>query len=575
MTKNKTLWGLGINCFSHDASISLLRNGELVFSCEEERLNREKHSKKFPSLALKKALDFAEISAWDVHYATYFMNPRLEISGNLLHVLKYFPHSLGLLRAQGGGSDLPIFKRIKAQYDLPERLIRDFGFRDDLQFNFVEHHLAHAASAYYPSPFEESAILTWDGRGESITTLMSQGRGLRIEKLQSTKVPHSLGHFYSAMTQYLGFVPFVDEWKVMGMSAYGNADLIKKMNSLIQVDDLGHFALDLSYFGFHVSGAGQWVSQKFIDEFGPARNSKDPLEQRHFDLALGAQKAVESAGVLIAQALERKNISKNLCLTGGVALNVLLNRRILEETSFKNYFIQPVAGDAGTSFGSLLYEYHHTRGHADRWSMTHPFLGPGYSETEIEASLVTAGLKYRRSTEVARETAAAIASNKIVGWFQGRQEIGPRALGHRSIVANPLNPQMKDILNHRVKRREHFRPFAPSVLEEACTTYFEMPKNQKSPYMILSGKVRPEMVGKLPAITHVDQTARVHTVSQVENPKYWELINEFGKITGVPVVLNTSFNENEPIVTTPTEAIQCFLRTEFDFLALGDFIVEK
>jgi len=362
---------------------------------------------------------------------------------------------------------------------------------------------------------------------------------------------------------------------VMGMSAYGGDRYVKDFARLIRFQKDGGYRLNLAYFGFHLQGQSRWVSDRFIATFGPRRGPKDPYEQRHYDVAYALQRIVEEAGVHMARHLYDRTRLPALCLTGGVALNCLMNKRIVEETPFQDVFIQPVANDAGTSLGSALYHYHAVLGRPRRYVFRSPYLGLAFSNAEIEEALRAKDVAYQKVEDITRVTAERIAQGKIVGWFQGRMEAGPRALGHRSIVVDPTDASMKDRLNARVKKREHFRPFAPSVLEERVFDYFKMPKDHLSPYMILVGDVRQEKKEVIPAVTHADGTARVQTVNKEISPKYWRLIAEFERIKGVPVVLNTSFNENEPIVNTPQEAIECFLRTDFDVLAIGDFLVEK
>lgn len=566
------MYGLGINCYSHNSSASLLKNGEILFSAEEERYDRIKYSQKFPRQAILAGLQHCGIEPGEIEYVTYYFKPYLELTKNLTHALTYFPSSLQLFTAKGG-SDLSFLKRQRLQAGLGQTCRDEIGV--NLPVQYIEHHLAHAASVFYPSNFDESAILTWDGRGESDTVLISHGQGHKINKIQSIKTPHSIGHLYSAITAHLGFTPFHDEWKVMGMSAYGSDKYLKKFRQLVTCDDQGHFRIDLSYFSFHFKGASEWTNQKFQNQFGPTRFARDEILQSHFDLAFALQKTTEEIGVKLARFVEKLKLSRNLCMTGGVALNVLLNKKIIEQTDFKDYFIQPVATDAGTSFGSALYYYHHVLNKTDRQPFKTPYLGSQFTDAEIEQEILKRKMTYTKPENKARVTAQAIADNKVVGWFQGRQECGPRALGNRSILANPTRPEMKDLLNARVKRREHFRPFAPSVLEEKCHDYFIMPKSLLSPYMILSGEVKDHIKPLLPAVTHVDGTARVHTVCKATNPEYWDVIHEFGELSGVSVVLNTSFNENEPIVTTPAEALDCFQRTKIDFICIGSFCIEK
>jgi len=565
---------LGLTSYAHESSCALIKDGELKFLVEEERLNREKHTWKYPARAIAQCLHYEGITINDIDHITFFWVPAREITGNIAHVLKYFPSSLNLFRASSGGDALSFMSRVRLMNSVGEEIRRQFGLSRAPAVHYVEHHLAHAASAFFMSGFEEAAILTADGRGEAASTVLSVGRGNRIEKLQEIKVPHSLGHFYAAITDYLGFKPFFDEWKVMGMSAYGKPAYETVFDDMIELTEDG-YCLNLKYFSFHTHGQSRWVSDHIIAMLGPRRGKSEEYDQRHFDVAFGLQKAVEKAGVHLARLLHRKTGLSSLCMTGGVMLNCLMNKRIIEETPFKNVFIQPIASDAGTSMGSALYYYHQVLNRPCHSVFNNVYFGPEFSNEEIEQTLKDKKVVYRRSPAIARETAAHIAQEKIVGWFQGRMEAGPRALGNRSIVVSPLSAAMKDRLNARVKKREHFRPFAPSVQEEKVGDFFRMPKGHLSPYMILIGDVREDKRSVIPAVTHADGTARVHTVSRAVNPRYWELIEEFGKITGVPVVINTSFNENEPIVCTPAEAVDCFLRTEFDVLAIGDFLAVK
>lgn len=567
------LYILGINCYSHEASCSLVKDGEICSLIEEERLNREKHTWKFPKQAIEQCLAMEKIRLEDVDRITFFLDPVKEIRDNIFFIPRYFPQSLNLFISKSGGTSLSILRRIFAMMAIGQKIKEEFSLKRAPKVSFIEHHLGHAASAFFVSGFEESAILTLDGRGESTTTLMSVGRGNKIEKILEIKVPHSLGHFYSAVTDYLGFKPFLDEYKVMGMSAYGKDTYLKDFADVIHLLDDGTFRLNLKYFRFHTHGQRQWVSPDFIKKFGPKRLGPDDYDQRHFDIAYALQKTVEKAGVHIANRLYKLTGISNLCMAGGVVLNVLMNQQIIHQTPFKNIFLQPIANDTGTSFGSALYYYHQKLGMPRKFKFSNIYLGPAYSDDVIRQALAKYNLDFRKCQNIAAETASYIAQGKIVGWFQERMEAGPRALGNRSITVNPMDPNMKDRLNLRVKKREFFRPFAPSILEEKVSEYFEMPKNYKSPHMIMVGHVKPEKRRVIPSVTHVDHTARVHTVSQSDNPRYWQLIHEFEKITGVPVLLNTSFNENEPIVCTPDHAIECFLRTELDVLAIGDYLV--
>jgi carbamoyltransferase len=566
---------LGLSGYAHDASAALLVDGKLVSMVEEERLNREKHTWKFPKNAISSCLKEAKLNIEDIDYFTFFWMPSKELTGNLIHFVKYFPDSVNLLKATSDSQALKFTTRLKSMYNLGQTIKNEFNLSYVPDIQFVEHHLAHAASAFFVSPYEDAAILTMDGRGESTTTLLATGHKNKIKKIKEIKVPHSLGHVYAAITDYLGFRPFSDEWKVMGMSAYGKNIYAKEFNDMIHLLDDGTFRLNLKYFKFHTHGQNQWVSDLFIEKLGPKRNYKDSYDQRHYDIACSFQKVIENAGVHVAKHLYEITKLPNLCMTGGVVLNCLMNKRIVEETPFKEFFFQPIANDAGASLGSSLYFNHQILDKPRNFVFDTVFFGPEFSAEKIEDVLIKAEVEYRRCDNIAKETAPYVAQGKVVGWFQGRMEAGPRALGNRSIIASPVDSSMKDKINKCIKKREHFRPFAPAVLEEKVSEYFKMPKDQLSPYMIMIGDVREDKKDVIPAITHADGTARPQTISRKNNPRYWDLISEFEKLTGVAVIVNTSFNENEPIVCTPQEAVDCFLRTELDVLAIGDFLVEK
>ncbi len=565
---------LGLSSYAHESSCSLIKDGEVCSLFEEERFSREKHTARYPEHAIEQCLSAEGIMINAIDHFTFFWAPKREILGNVSYFLKYFPASLNLFKAPSGG-ELRFFERISLMKNIGQRIARHFNLDKPPKVYFIEHHLSHAASAFFVSKFEEAAILTIDGRGESTSTMFAQGRGNTIEKLREIKIPHSLGHLYAAMTDYLGFYPFFDEWKVMGMSAYGKDIYVKGFEDLVYLLDNGEYRLNLKYFQFHTHGQTQWMSDYFIEKFGPKRAKKAKYTQHHYDIAYALQKIVEKTGVHLANHLYKQTRLPHLCMTGGVILNCLMNKRIIAETPFEDVFIQPIASDAGTSMGSALYYYHQILGQKRNFIFESSYLGNAFSNEEIESVLKEKQVQYHKSENIAKETAAKIADGKIVGWFQGRMEAGPRALGNRSIVVDPTNSAMKDRLNERVKKREHFRPFAPSILEEKVNEYFKMPKDQLSPYMILVGDVHEDKKNVIPAVTHADGTARVQTVNKKVNPVYWELIAEFEKITGVPVIINTSFNENEPIVCTPEHAVNCFLRTDFDVLAIGDYLVVK
>lgn len=567
-------WIVGISAYTHDASVAVLHDGEVVFTAEEERFNRIKHSDAFPRLALQAALKYLDLNPEEVARFAYFYAPLRGLAHTASHMLRYFPASLSLMRSSAAGHGQSYLRRLRDHFCVGTDIQKAIGLRKRPQVKCVRHHLCHASSAFYASPYEEAAILTLDGRGEDTTTAFFHGRGTDIRLLDRIKIPHSLGHLYAAITWYLGFRPFADEWKVMGMSAYGKGVLQRQFDELLSCDERS-FRLNLKYFDFHIKGTSSWLSSQFIRTFGPARKPNEPLEERHFELAFALQKAVERTALHLARALHRRSGAGKLCLSGGVAFNVLMNKRIIEDGPFENVYIQPIAGDAGASVGAALLAYYDRGCLRRQRAFISPYLGPDFSGAKVADALQARQLALCQPADLYERTARALADGRIVGWFQGRLEAGPRALGNRSILAHPGSKEMKDRLNRRIKRRESFRPFAPSVLKEKAGLYFKMPRMHDSPYMILAGEALPEMRDRIPAVIHADGTARVHTVEQTINPQFYRLILEFEKLTGLPLLLNTSFNENEPIVCTPQEAIECYLRTELDVLVMGDYWVEK
>jgi carbamoyltransferase len=440
---------------------------------------------------------------------------------------------------------------------------------------FVPHHMAHAASAFFASPFEEAAVLVVDGMGEWPVTSLYRGVGNRLEPLGQIDFPHSLGFYYSAFTEYLGFNPFDGEYKVMGMAAYGEPRFEAELGDVLRLEDGGRHRLNLRYFNFHRDyGRTTWYSPRMVETFGPLPSSTEQPEQHSIDLAASVQKRLEDALFHLVDYLYERTGSRNLCLAGGVALNSVANGKIVRRGPFEHLFVQPAANDSGTALGAALYARHCTLGQQDREPMQHVYYGPEYATDEIEAMLQHSMLAYEEVEEPAEVAAELLAQGKIVGWFQGRMEFGPRALGNRSILADPRQATMKDRINAAVKFREPFRPFAPSVPEERSDDYFE--DIGGSPFMLRVTQVRPGMGEKLPAITHVNGSARLHTVSRDCNPLYYDLMERFGSKTGVPVVLNTSFNvRGDPIVCTPKEAISTFFNSGLDALVMDRFLLRK
>lgn len=562
---------LGITAYAHDSAVALLEDSRILGFVEEERFSRQKHTGEFPAGALHYLLNTQGLDLSDIDEVAFFMKPWQLIARRTARALRYLPRSLIQFTTYRPGNAMRILSLG------PHMRNNSFATRRPPRFRLrhVEHHLAHAASVYYLSPFEDAAILSIDGAGEDITTWFGSGRGARIDRLHCLRLPHSLGLFYSAVTDYLGFKPWGGEGKVMGLAAYGDPErYYAAMRDVLRWDDDGHLAVDLTYFDYHVTGWTRWVSPRFLAVFGPRRQPESEIERRHEDIAAALQRVTEEAGLAMVRHLHRLVPSRNLCLVGGLALNSVMNGRIVAEGPFENVFIQPAANDAGTALGGALYLACHAH-HMDRpQAASLVYLGPEYSAADYERAAAASGLRVERPHDITDRTAALLADGNIVGWFQGRMEIGPRALGNRSILADPRDPGMKDRVNNRVKHREPFRPFAPSVLIEAAAQYFDHAR--PSPYMLVVDSVRAEQRGRVPAITHVDGTARVQTVSRKDNPCYYRLIDAFGRRTGVPMLLNTSFNvRGEPIVCTPDDAIACYRGTEMDYLVLGDLLLAK
>ena len=574
---------LGINAYHGDASAAILVDGELVAAVEEERFTRVKHTAGFPAHAVRYCLQAAGVTIQEVDHIAIPRNPRARLVQKVLYAVKLPRFALERVRVLGH------FGRIKEALaqalEVDPKAIK-------ATFHRVEHHLAHLASSFFVSPFERAAVLSLDGLGDFASGMWGIGEGNRITVWGSVPFPHSVGMYYTAVTQFLGFWKYGDEYKVMGLSAYGEPEFLEEFRQMLRVNDGMGYEMDLRYFRHHTDGPtmtweagepqlGQLFSEEFVRRFGDPHPPRTPVGRREENLAASLQARLEEVVLHQINALYRlvaertKQPTNALAYAGGVAFNCVANGKVFDDTPFEHLYIQPAAGDAGLAIGAAFYVWHQVLGYPRKFVMEHAYWGPEFSDADIRRALERHGLAYRqldRETLV-RETAQRIAQGKVVGWFQGRMEWGPRALGNRSIVVDPRRPEMKDILNKRVKHREPFRPFAPSVLEEYTGEYYE--HSYPSPFMLLAYKVRPEKRDEIPAPTHVDGTGRLQTVSQKTNPLYWQLIDAFRQLTGVPVVLNTSFNENEPIVCTPDEAIDCFLRTHMDVLAIGCFLVER
>ncbi len=557
---------LGISAFYHDAAACLLRDGALVAAAQEERFSRVKNDQNFPRQAIAYCLSTAGITAAEVAAVAFYDKPILKFERLLRTYMSVAPAGLGSFARV-----IPSWVRQKLR--VPKLLKKEVGFTGPLYY--AEHHESHAASAFYVSPFEEAALLTIDGVGEWTTTATGVGRGTTIALTREIRFPHSLGLLYSAFTAYLGFKVNSDEYKVMGAAPYGTptyADLIRR--ELIDVRPDGSFRLNLDYFAF--TRGAKMFSRRFERLFGgPPRDPRARLTAREWDIAASIQRVTEDVVLAMCRSLHAETGQTALCLAGGVALNCVANGRVIRETPFTRLFVQPAAGDAGGALGAALVVAHTIMGLPRQPAMTHALFGPAYDNDEIRSVIAAQSLPARTLSEDAllQTTAALIAAGKVVGWFQGRMEFGPRALGNRSILADARSSSMRDQVNRKIKFREGFRPFAPAVLEERASEYFDL--DQPSPFMLLVAQVRPER-RIIPAVTHVDGSARIQTVTEATNPRFYRLIQAFDRLTGVPVILNTSLNvRDQPIVCTPAEAFDCFMRTDMDAVVLGDHLICK
>lgn len=555
-----------------DSAATLIHNGEIVAAAEEERFSRKKHHSGFPYHAIKFCLDYAGITLKDVAHVGLYWKPWV-LRHKALQAFKTALISKDMFKARADRGVAQVSESYLGMFKHPQRLREHFG-ESNFKFHFIEHHLCHAASAFFVSPFDSAAILTWDGTGEDTTTLFSKGKGTRIEMLKKIKLPHSLGQFYSAVTNYIGFDMFAgDEWKIMGLAAYGEPKFYDFFSKRILIPEgKTGFRFNIEVLDHHLAKHYQF-SEELIKAIGPPRKPGEELTQHHWDIASTAQKVLEETALRLVDGMHEMTGEENLCMAGGVAFNSVMNGRIMTESKFKNYFIQPAAGDAGCSMGAAYVIWHQKLNNPRNYVMNNSYWGPKFSNEECRAALDAAGMKYHAmpDEELLPKAAQIIADGGIIGWFNGRMEWGPRALGARSFVADPRRSDMREILNHKVKLREWFRPLAPSMLEEAGESIFGRPHHD--PFMITVIQVDKEYKPKIPAVVHVDGTARPQMVNRDVNPRYWNLINEFRKITGIPLVLNTSFNIQEPIVCSPQDAINTFRNANFDALVLENHLV--
>jgi carbamoyltransferase len=588
---------LGVSCFYHDAAAALLHDGSLTAAAEEERFSRVKHDYGFPRNAIQFCLDQAGIEGRDLDYVVFFEKPFRKFDRILMTALQTYPQSWKVFRES-------MISWMTDKLWMRTTLQSELGVSKE-KVLFCEHHLSHAASAYLCSPFDEAAILTVDGVGEWVTASYGVGRGNDIRLLKQIEFPHSIGLLYSAFTAFLGFEINEGEYKVMGMAPYGVPRYVDKVWKLVQQNTDGSFSLDMDSFCFHYS-TDHTYNQKFVKLFGEPRPSNlqfftaetgfpkyfgSPpgnyselckLNQHYADVAASIQQVTEELLLGMANNLYRETGIKRLCIAGGVGLNSVANARILKETPFEQLFVQPAAGDSGGALGAALWAYNCLFGKPRNFTMQHAYWGRSDSDSEISDFLRQNGIPFRcfeNDDELLDGVVERIIQGKVIGWSQGRFEWGPRALGNRSILADPRNPDMKDIVNAKIKFREPYRPFAPSVLSEYAEKYFDLPQakcHHPARYMLYVVPVRESQRNTLPAITHVDGTGRLQTVFRDQSPRYYRLIERFGQATGVPVLLNTSFNlKGEPIVNTPANAFDTFSKSEMDSLVLENFLVEK
>ncbi|HEX8514879.1 MAG TPA: carbamoyltransferase C-terminal domain-containing protein [Bacteroidia bacterium] len=571
---------LGLNAFHGDSSACILKDGKMLIAIEEERIRRIKHWAGFPIEAIKYCLKDSGISITEIDHITISRDPSANVLKKIKHTIKNKVSFSAILDRYTNSKKV---KSVKAM------LSEELGIKESdikAEIHNIEHHRSHLASAFFASPFEESAIVSIDGFGDFTSTMIATGKGNKIEVLDAVHFPHSVGIFYTSFTQYLGFPKYGDEYKVMGLAPYGKPLYVDKLKDVISLTDDGLFKLNLDYFKHHKNGVKMsWeggepdiesiFSEYMVEKFGPARKKEDELTQYHKDLAASVQRMCEEIIFHILTHLQKRTGLKKLCVAGGVAQNSVANGKILQNTDFEELYIPSAGHDAGTSMGSALYLYNHVLKQKRAEPMFTASLGSHYSNEEIETFLKSRNVSFVRYSdeELYDKVTDCIINAGVVGWFQGRAEFGPRALGHRSIIADPRRNDAKEILNLKIKRRESFRPFAPSILIEAVPEYFA--KADGVPFMEKVYLIKEEMRSKIPAVTHVDGTGRLQSVDAKNEPRYYALISAFHKKTGVPILLNTSFNENEPIVNSPENALDCFLRTKMDMLVLENFIVSR
>jgi carbamoyltransferase len=575
---------LGLNAYHGDSAACIVVDGRLIAAVEEERLRRVKHWAGFPVQAIEYCLATAGCTLADVDHVAVNRDPKANLFKKAMFAVRHKPH-LSVVKDR--------MRNATKIRDVKAQLMSSFGLDPQdpkLQMHYVEHHVAHLASTFLVSPFEQAAVVSVDGFGDFVGAMTAVGSGNRVSIRQRVFFPHSLGLVYLALTQFLGFPHYGDEFKVMGLAAYGEPEFMDAMRQLVRLQPDGTFELGLEYFQHHTTGVsmtwesgapvmGSVFSPRMAELLGPARGADEPLTDRHRNLAASLQRIYEEAFFLLLANVEKQSGLKQLCLAGGCAMNSVANGKVFDRTGFRDVYVPPAPGDAGGAIGAAYYVWNQKLGRPREFVMRSPYWGPEFSTEQLRQAIAGSTLAEQATIDeldeqaLPRRTAQAIVDGDVVGWYQGRMEWGPRALGNRSILVDPRRSDMKDILNARIKRRELFRPFAPAILEEATSEYFE--HDEPDPFMSKVYRIRPEKHASIPAAVHVDGTGRLQTVRREDNPRYWGVIDQFRQLTGVPILINTSFNENEPIVHEPEQAINCFLRTKMDVLVLGPFFLRK
>ncbi len=588
---------LGLNAYHGDSSACLVIDGKFVAAAEEERFRRIKHWAGFPAEAIKYCLMVGGITIDQVDHIAINRNPSANLLKKALFAFSKRPSLEAIKeRLANAGKVSDIKAALSSEFKVQSSNIKAVVHN-------VEHHRAHLASSFFVSPFDSAAVVSVDGFGDFVSAMWGTGKGNEITVKDQVTFPHSLGLFYLAMTQYLGFTHYGDEYKVMGLAPYGKPAEMNKMRRIVKLKPKGLFELDLDHFNHHSEGVsmvwdngepkiGRVYSDRIIEAFGPPRQKDGPLTDDHKNIAASLQEMYEEAFFHLLDHVHKETKNPNLCLSGGCAMNSVANGKIFDRSGFKDLYIQSAAGDGGGAIGAAYYVWNQEQKNPRSFVMDHAYWGPDFSDAEISAELGVPPIgsfegrfrselkaenctvkKIEDEAELCRRTAEWIAEGKVIGWFQGRMEWGPRALGNRSIVCDPRRADMKAILNDKIKRRESFRPFAPSIIRDAVGEWFET--DYEVPFMLQVYQIREGKRKLVPAVTHVNGSGRLQSVTEKQNPRYYRLIKAFEKITGVPMVLNTSFNENEPVVCTPQEALDCFLRTRMDVLVLGDWVVER